>query len=231
MLFVAQRRFVAQSLKILGLTQTPELALTGRSTSPSTCALCHVICADNPQMRQSEPDQPISLDTPWGPMEASWGPRGLRQLRCCAATPAEASPPLPQGAALAHWLQGYGAPGTRREPPPLLLDFSVGTPLQAAVWRTLQELTWGQTMGYAALAQRVAQSLGRPDLARGVRAVANAVGRNPWWVLVPCHRVVGSDRRLRGYAGGLPMKADLLQREGWVLSGDGAMDRLLHRTP
>ena len=96
--------------------------------------------------------------------------------------------------------------GTRRHFD-LPLDASAGTPFQQAVWRALQSIPYGQTTGYGVLAQE----LGRPQAARAVGA---AVGRNPWSIVVPCHRVVGSAGALTGYAGGLERKAALLQLEG-----------------
>lgn len=88
----------------------------------------------------------------------------------------------------------------------LPLDLSAGTAFQQAVWRALLGLRWGHTTSYGALSQ----TLGR---ASAVRAVAAAVGRNPLSVVVPCHRVLGANGSLTGYAGGLPRKAALLALE------------------
>ena len=88
-------------------------------------------------------------------------------------------------------------------------DFALapeGTPFQRRVWRALAAIPFGATMSYLALAQ----SLGAP---RSVRAVAAAVGRNPISVIIPCHRVIGSDGSLTGYAGGLERKRKLLALE------------------
>lgn len=89
----------------------------------------------------------------------------------------------------------------------LPLDLSHGTPFQQQVWRALLGIGWGQTARYGQLAQQ----LGRPQ---ATRAVGMAVGRNPISIIVPCHRVVGADGSLTGYAGGLDRKQYLLQREG-----------------
>jgi methylated-DNA-[protein]-cysteine S-methyltransferase len=78
-----------------------------------------------------------------------------------------------------------------------------GTPFQHAVWSALREVRSGETVSYAALAR----AIGRPDAARAVGA---ACGANPIWLVVPCHRAIGSDGRLVGYAGGL-------ERKGWLL--------------
>lgn len=81
-----------------------------------------------------------------------------------------------------------------------------GTPFQAAVWKALRRIPAGTTITYRELAQRV----GRPT---AVRAVASANAQNPVSLLIPCHRVIGSDGRLHGYAGGLDRKAWLLSFE------------------
>lgn len=81
-----------------------------------------------------------------------------------------------------------------------------GTDFQQAVWRALLQIPFGHTVSYGDLAAR----LGRRE---AVRAVAAAVGRNPLSVLVPCHRVVGSNGQLTGYAGGLDRKRSLLGLE------------------
>ncbi|WP_377155349.1 methylated-DNA--[protein]-cysteine S-methyltransferase [Roseateles sp. UC29_93] len=82
-----------------------------------------------------------------------------------------------------------------------------GTAFQQAVWRALLGIPAGETLTYGQLAAR----LGRPE---AVRAVAAAVGRNPVSVLIPCHRVLGADGSLTGYAGGLHRKEALLTIEG-----------------
>src|SRR4030095_15682495 len=79
-----------------------------------------------------------------------------------------------------------------------------GTDFQRAVWKRLKEIPYGATMSYAA----VARELGRPT---GVRAVARANGENRIAVMVPCHRVVGSNGDLTGYGGGLWRKKRLLE--------------------
>lgn len=82
-----------------------------------------------------------------------------------------------------------------------------GTEFQRAVWTALRTIPAGSTISYGELARRV----GRP---RAVRAVAQACGANPVGVIVPCHRVIGADGSLTGYAGGIELKHALLEREG-----------------
>lgn len=81
-----------------------------------------------------------------------------------------------------------------------------GTPFQQSVWRALLQIPAGATSSYGA----IARGLGTPQ---AVRAVGAAVGRNPLSVIVPCHRVLGQDGSLTGYAGGLPRKQALLALE------------------
>ena len=81
-----------------------------------------------------------------------------------------------------------------------------GSDFQRRVWRALASIPYGQTWSYA----RLAEAVGRPD---AVRAVAAANASNPLSVVVPCHRVVGSDGSLVGYAGGLARKRFLLELE------------------
>lgn len=83
----------------------------------------------------------------------------------------------------------------------------VGTPFQKSVWDVIAGIPYGGTLSYSALAS----AIGRPD---AVRAVASACASNPVSLLVPCHRVVGSDGTLTGYAGGVDAKASLLAMEG-----------------
>ena len=83
----------------------------------------------------------------------------------------------------------------------------VGTDFQRAVWQRCAEIPYGETMTYGQLAE----SIGRPKAARAVGA---ALGANPLWIVVPCHRVVGASGSLTGFAGGLDAKAWLLSFEG-----------------
>ncbi len=83
-----------------------------------------------------------------------------------------------------------------------------GTPFQRKVWRALTQIPAGAAWSYAELAG----AMGRP---KAVRAVGAANGANPIAIAIPCHRVIGADGALRGYAGGLERKAWLLRHEGW----------------
>lgn len=81
-----------------------------------------------------------------------------------------------------------------------------GTAFQQKVWNHLSEIPFGQTISYRQLAQRLGD-------AKCIRAAASANGRNQLNILVPCHRVIGSDGSLTGYGGGLPRKRWLLDHE------------------
>lgn len=82
----------------------------------------------------------------------------------------------------------------------------VGTEFQKTVWNELLKIPYGETTSYA----QIARSIGKP---KAVRAVANANGANAMSIIVPCHRVIGSDHSLTGYGGGLNIKRMLLDLE------------------
>lgn len=103
-----------------------------------------------------------------------------------------------------------------REPdflPPLHMT---GTLFQLAVWNILQEIPYGQTVTYGAIADKIAVQNGLPHMS--AQAVGGAVGHNKISIIIPCHRVVGTDGNLTGYAGGIDTKAALLRLEKAVLS-------------
>lgn len=102
------------------------------------------------------------------------------------------------------WLDAYFC---GREPdftPPLHLT---GTPFQLAVWALLRQIPYGRTVSYGELARLL-------TVRSSARAVGGAVGRNPVSLIVPCHRVIGADGSLTGYAGGIDRKRALLALEG-----------------
>ena len=107
-----------------------------------------------------------------------------------------------------RWLDLYFA-GKKPDFMPALRP--AGTPFQQAVWEILRTIPYGGTTTYGAIARRIAADAGRRMSAQ---AVGGAVGRNPISILIPCHRVIGADGSLTGYAGGLPRKTALLRIEG-----------------
>ena len=103
----------------------------------------------------------------------------------------------------------------------LPLDLRAGTDFQQAVWQALLRIPFGKTTSYGALSS----SMGKP---LAVRAVGTAIGRNPIGIIVPCHRVVGADGSLTGYAGGLHRKEAFLNLEGVLpIQNDGKQSQLL----
>ena len=82
-----------------------------------------------------------------------------------------------------------------------------GTPFQDTVWRALMDIPYGETVSYG----DIARAIGRP---KSARPVGGAVGRNPLPIIVPCHRVIGSDQSLTGFSGGIDIKVALLKQEG-----------------
>ena len=131
------------------------------------------------------------------------------------------------GALIRLWLPGQPTPRVTSRETPLLsrgrrqlleylagtrrtFDLSLnpeGTPFQRRVWRALEAIPYGRTRTYRDVALAV-------DCPRGFRAVGMANHRNPIPILIPCHRVVGADGSLTGYAGGLELKRALLKLEG-----------------
>lgn len=107
-----------------------------------------------------------------------------------------------------QWLSVYFS---GREPdfmPPLHLK---GTDFQRGVWDILRGIPYGETITYGEIARKIAEEKGLSRMS--AQAVGGAVGRNPISVLVPCHRVVGSNGSLTGYAGGIEKKIELLSLE------------------
>lgn len=85
-----------------------------------------------------------------------------------------------------------------------------GTDFQKKVWKALLEIPYGETVSYLELSKQIGD-------VKAIRAVASANGKNPLWIVVPCHRVIGSDGSLTGYAGGLDRKKWLLEHEGALI--------------
>lgn len=123
--------------------------------------------------------------------------------------------PLPVFEQTVRWLDAYFAGRVPDFTPPLHL---IGTPFQKAVWELLLTIPYGETRSYGELAACLAETRGMSRVS--ARAVGAAVGRNPISLVIPCHRVLGADGRLTGYAGGLERKRALLTLEGARFSLD-----------
>jgi methylated-DNA-[protein]-cysteine S-methyltransferase len=149
------------------------------------------------------------MDSPFGPVCVAGTQTGLIRVDFQAgnrpvqlAATWQADPGLLEAAIhqLQEYFQGQHQSFTLPLAPP-------GTPFQQRVWQELQRIPFGTTLTYRELAQR----LGMP---RAARAVGHANGRNPLAIVVPCHRLIGSDGQLHGYASGIALKQRLLQHEG-----------------
>lgn len=165
---------------------------------------------------QATPNEGLVVLSPAGPLRAGWSGEGLAfldfvdQAACSAPTPNDdgsdvPNTPSPVGLAgrLRRELTAYLA-GSRA-------DFTIplaprGTHFQHQVWNALRTIPPGQTRSYA----DVARMIGRPS---AVRAVARANATNPIAIIIPCHRVIGADGSLAGYAAGLDRKRWLLDHE------------------
>jgi methylated-DNA-[protein]-cysteine S-methyltransferase len=159
-----------------------------------------------------------TCQTAYGWVGIAWSEQGL--VGTTLPQPSEADAlaqlPAPVGAAakaprglnvalLIEELQRYfeGEPITFDEP----LDPAMGTEFQRRVWELTRAIPRGQTRAYG----EIAREAGSPGAAR---AVGQSMARNPWPVIVPCHRVVGKDGSLTGFGGGLVMKRRMLEMEG-----------------
>lgn len=109
-----------------------------------------------------------------------------------------------------RWLDLYFS-GTAPSFTPPLNPVRGATPFRRAVWDELLAIPYGHTVTYGTLAQRLATRLGRPTMS--AQAIGGAVGHNPIALIIPCHRVIGADGSLTGYAAGINRKRLLLQGE------------------
>jgi O-6-methylguanine DNA methyltransferase len=164
----------------------------------------------------------FTLEASFGLLFAEVTPKGLRRLdfmggrreppmRRAKEAPRELTtePMLPGEAAIAEALETQLREyfdGERREFD-IPLDLAGGSEFRRRAWQVVARIPYGETLSYA----EVAAGAGNPS---AYRAAGSACGANPIVILIPCHRVVGSDKRLHGFGGGLDTKAWLLQHEG-----------------
>lgn len=158
------------------------------------------------------------LDSPVGPLcLAAEGERlcglwieGQKYFGATLLGPTAPRPQLPVFEQAARWLADYF---DGRAPSPSQLPLApVGSAFRQVVWSLLCEIPYGSLTTYGDLAVQAAARLGRSRLS--AQAVGGAVGHNPISIIIPCHRVVGADGSLTGYAGGLAVKQKLLALEG-----------------
>lgn len=157
----------------------------------------------------------ITLESPVGVLDLVVGPKGLRGLEFREAWNGNPRRKLAAKGAVSAQAKGIVASLTRyfAGDATALDGIPVdpeGTEFQLRVWKALRKIPSGRTMSYAELARRI----GSP---KAVRAVALCNARNPIALVVPCHRVIGSDGSLTGYGGGLDRKRWLLEHEGALL--------------
>ena len=153
------------------------------------------------------------MDSPVGPLLLAGDDRGLRFVSFAASRRAKTPQPdweedeAPFAEAVRQ-LRAYFAGELKVFDLPLVLE---GTEFQLRVWRCLRTIPYGETLCYGELAERI----GNP---KAVRAVGLANGCNPIPIIVPCHRVIGSNGNLTGFGGGLPVKKKLLALESKQMS-------------
>ena len=144
------------------------------------------------------------IQTPLGIAAIKGDEEGIAEVALLNSDAAEPSTHIPAPLAdAAGQLQAYFA-GTRQTFQ-LRLQLK-GTDFQRSVWQELLNIPYGKTISYLELSRRLGD-------VKAIRAAAAANGQNPLWIVVPCHRVIGSDGSLTGYAGGLWRKKWLLEHE------------------
>ena len=143
------------------------------------------------------------MDSPMGPLTVASTEKGIASIQFGNSVPEGVCPdPATNQEIVGQLTEYFEGKRTRFELP---LDVE-GTPFQKAVWNELQRIPYGETRSYG----DIARAVGKPGAAR---AVGMANHENPIAVVIPCHRVVGQNGSLTGYAGGLHLKAQLLSIE------------------
>lgn len=173
----------------------------------------------------------MSFQSAWGPMTLAANPLGLcgawfenqKYFPSIESWPLDTKNPHLQAAQkiITSFSDGLLPLGTNAQDvfKNLKLDISAGTVFQQAVWHALMQIPLGQTCTYGQLAS----AIGKPSASR---AVGTAVGRNPISILIPCHRVIGSQGQMTGYAGGLWRKEALLKLESSASSASSSKKKL-----
>ncbi len=142
-------------------------------------------------------------DSPLGCLEIQMTTKGLRSLQFVDDKKQEMTKMQSDAQKVVQQLNEYF--GGKRQDFDIPLDLQ-GTDFQLKVWQKLLDIPYGKTTSYGQLAHTL-------NMPKAARAVGNACGKNKIWLIVPCHRVVGSTGKLTGYAGGLHRKKYLLNSE------------------
>ena len=153
----------------------------------------------------------VTMQTPLGPMTAEAVGGSLCRLGFTdGISPRTEGALSPLLTYTVEWVRSYFAGSAPEWTRPLAPS---GTPFQRKVWDALRRVPYGRTTSYLSLSRELGDEL-------AIRAVAAANGKNPIAIIIPCHRVIGSDGSLTGYAGGLHRKKALLELELGVSSPD-----------
>ncbi|MBQ1343382.1 MAG: methylated-DNA--[Firmicutes bacterium] len=161
-------------------------------------------------------DAEITVASPIGPLLLTAGAEGLTGVRP-TARPAYSGQATPLLREAERQFRQYFYGSRQAFDLPLSPQ---GTEFQLLVWQALRQIPWGATLSYGELARKIGRS-------RSVRAVGGAAHRNPLLILIPCHRLLGADGSLTGFAAGLEAKEYLLRLEGAAFR-EGAGPRHSH---
>ena len=155
-------------------------------------------------MTKNRPTQELTgvYHSPLGDIVLTSNGSALTELRFAEATNGEQAQDIPPLADACRWLDLYFC-GAKPDFTPLLAP--QGTPFQQSVWRELLTIPYGKTVSYGHIAKQIS--------CRSAQAVGGAIGHNPIALIIPCHRVIGSNGQLTGYAYGLYRKQWLLSHE------------------
>lgn len=162
----------------------------------------------------SSPLGPITLASDGERLTGLWND-GQKYFAATLKGEPSTRPDLPLFIAARKWLDAYFA-GQQ----PAIADLPLAPPggeFRQRVWQLLCDIPYGQCVTYGELATIIAAQMGRASMSS--QAVGGAVGHNPISIIIPCHRVVGANGSLTGYAGGIDKKIKLLEHEGADLSG------------
>ena len=152
-----------------------------------------------------EPLTRISFDTALGLVTITASAKGLIAINLPRRSVPKSPEPLPAGfTRLVESFRAYF--DGRKVDFPVKLDLRAATPFQVKVWQAARLIPYGETRSY----RWIAEQIGQPE---AVRAVGQALGKNPLPIIIPCHRVLASDGALGGYSGGLEIKRTLLNLE------------------